>query len=228
MKVNQKGFAHLGLILIVVVVLGVTGFAGYRIVTKDKKNNSEISQSANGGAKKEETSSQNLATTATPQADPTKDWTLVAPKNTDNTFTVKVPKSLLPEGTCKTKEVLLAIIYNSDSFDYDCSGVKDALRYASIVFGASSQSVVSTFGTAQSSDKVTLADGKTTAIKSIVTGQVKAHGENYTALYVIYEATSKKTGSNYYAVYKAGVGFSNEDKFLKDYEAAVTKGWTLP
>lgn len=228
MKNNQKGFAHLGLILIAVVVLGVIGFAGYRIATKDKKNSSETSQSTSDLAKKEDTNSQKPATTATPQEDSTKDWTLVAPKNADNTFTVKVPKSLLPDGTCKTKEVLLAIIYNSDSFDYDCSGAKDAIQYASIVFGVSSQSVVSTFGTAQSTEKVTLADGKTSATKSIVSAPTKGNGGSYTAHYVIYEATPKTTGSNYYAVYKTGVGFSDEDKFLKDFEAAVTKGWTLP
>ena len=228
MKTNQKGFAHLAPVLISVVVLGVIGFAAYRIVNKDTKNNSTTSQSTGDLTKKEDTSSQKPATTAASQSDLTKDWTLVAPKNTDNTFTVKVPKSLLPDGTCKTKEVLLGIIYNSDSFDYDCSGVKDALQYASIAFGVSSQSVVPSFGTAQSTAQVMLADGKTNATKSVISAETKGNGGSYTARWVVYEATSKTTGSNYYAVYKTGVGFSDEDNLLKDFEAAVTKGWTLP
>jgi hypothetical protein len=226
MKKNESGFSHILVVLLVVVVAAI-GFVGYKVATKDTKNNSAINQSTASEAKKKEVSSQKPVATAT-QEDPTKDWTLVAPKNTDNTFTVKVPKSLLPDGACKTKEVLLAITYNSDSFDYDCSGVKDAIQYASIVFGVSSQSVVPTFGSAQSTDKVTLADGKTTAIKSVITAQAKGGGGSYTARYVVYEATSKTTGSNYYAVYTTGVGFSDEDHFLKDFEAAVTKGWTLP
>lgn len=41
MKKNQKGFAHVGLVLLVVVVLGVIGFAGYRIFNKkDSADNS--------------------------------------------------------------------------------------------------------------------------------------------------------------------------------------------
>lgn len=36
MKNNQKGFAHLGLILIAVLVLGAIGFAGYRVLNKNE------------------------------------------------------------------------------------------------------------------------------------------------------------------------------------------------
>lgn len=49
MKNNQKGFAHLGLIFIILVVLGAIGFAGYRVMDTKKtvKNNVDntVSQS---------------------------------------------------------------------------------------------------------------------------------------------------------------------------------------
>lgn len=226
MKFQQKGFAHLGLTIVVVVVLVVISFVGYRIATKDTKNSTEKSNTSKKTNRQENSSTQKQ--TIKPIEDQTKDWTLVAPKNTDNTFTVKVPKSLLPDGTCKTKEVLLAVKYNTESNDYDCSGYKDALGYASIVFGVSSSSIVTTLGNPSSTEKVILADGKTVAIKSIITASAKGGGGSYTARYVVFEAKSKRTGANYYAVYSTGVGFSDENIFLKDYEAAVTKGWTLP
>lgn len=35
---SESGLAHLGLILILIAVIGVTGFAGYRVVTSTQKD----------------------------------------------------------------------------------------------------------------------------------------------------------------------------------------------
>ena len=224
---NAAGFSAIEAVLIIVVIV-VIGFVGWYVYSSKNKNDKTQNDTAQGATQAQK-SSKKTSSPSTTVADETKDWTLVAPKNTDNTFTVKVPKSLLPNGTCSTKELLLAITYNSQSYDYDCTGAKGALGYASIVFGVSSSSVVSSFGTPSSADKVTLADGVTKADKSIVVVRATGDGDQpITRRYEIFEAKSKNTGNNYYAIYSTGVGNSDENYFLKDYEAAVTKGWTLP
>jgi hypothetical protein len=230
MKKNQYGFSAVeaSLILVIVGIIGGTGWYVWHSQSNAGKVYSSVSDySAKLSQKKASSSSSSQVATAKP-VDETKGWTLVAPKNTDNTFTVKVPSSLLPNGSCKTKEVLLAITYNSNTHDFDCSGTKDALGYASVVFGVSANSVVSTLGNSTSSSKVTLADGKATATKSIITSQAKGEGGSYTVRYELFEAKSTNTGYNYYAIYSTGVGFNDENHFLNDFEAAVTKGWTLP
>jgi hypothetical protein len=47
MKTNQKGFAHLGLIIIVVIVLGAIGFAGYRVMNKNEPVESNSNKTTN-------------------------------------------------------------------------------------------------------------------------------------------------------------------------------------
>ena len=221
-KIDKNGFTIVeGLLIILLVV--VIGFVGWFVWSRQNTKKSTNSIPSSTSIPKVTTSTPVVA-----QVDATKDWTTVTPKNTDNTFIVKVPKSLLPNGTCTTKEVLLGITFNSASYDYSCSGLKDALGYSSIVFGVSSSSTVPTLGTAQSTEKVTLADGKTVATKSVITAAAKGEGGAYTARYTVYEAKSIRTGDNYYAVYSTGVGFSDENKLLSDFTAAVTKGWTLP
>lgn len=54
MNKNQKGFAHLGLMLIVIVLLGVIGFGAYRL-TQNSKDNSAQTVGTEETAKKSET-----------------------------------------------------------------------------------------------------------------------------------------------------------------------------
>lgn len=62
MKNNQKGFAHLGLIVIVVLILGAAGFAGYRVLNKNEPttNNSSNTTSSQSGPKQEESQYSSL------------------------------------------------------------------------------------------------------------------------------------------------------------------------
>lgn len=48
---NQKGFAHLGLLLVVLVVLAAVGFAGYRVLSSKEKDSNQSSTSSNNAEK---------------------------------------------------------------------------------------------------------------------------------------------------------------------------------
>jgi hypothetical protein len=206
-----KNHIHYLMIIIGLVVISLMIFTVYSVTTRNAQNNFDTRPST--------ASQENTAN----------DSVLITPKTTSDVFSIKTPKSLLPEGSCETGEILLGVIYNSDNYDYACSGVVEALDYASIVFGVSSKSIVSVFGSAQSADNVTLADGKTIAAKSVVLAQALGHGADdyHTAKYVIYEVASP-TGKNYYAVYETGIGFSDDDRLLQDFESTVTGGWMIP
>ncbi len=225
-KMNQNGFNHV-VIIAILVVIGAVGFAGFRVF--NNKNESQVTRTDTDTIE-EAKNADTSASTTQPKATlvDTTNWTLVAPKNTGFTYGVKVPSSLLPDGTCVGKIVLLGIIFNSDSNDYDCKNVTEALGYASIVFGQTSESVLGQLGKIQSQSKVTLADGKTVATKSVTTQDKMGNGGAYVNRYVVYEAVSTTVEGVFYAVYQTSVGFSDEDKLLKDYELAISNGWYLP
>ena len=158
---------------------------------------------------------------------PVNNWRLVAPNNAENTYTINVPESLLPDGACVTKEVLLALANNNSNTDYTCKGLKEALGYASLVFGMSTQSVVPLLGKPDTTTTLTLKDKKTVATKSIVNGETSDENGPYNVRYVIYEVKSSDTHI-YYAVYASPIGSKNEDYFLKDFETVVTQTWSIP
>ncbi len=70
MNKNEKGFAHVGLILLVVLVVGVIGFAGYRI----SKNNSKKSETQTVQQPQQTVDKQVSTQTAPKEKDPYEGW----------------------------------------------------------------------------------------------------------------------------------------------------------
>lgn len=93
MKNNQKGFAHIGLIILAILVLGVVGFAGYWVMNKNKdktasdgSNTASQSQSDMEKAQPKQTSSNVSLKLANDkvQFEIPKDWTIGKSKCVDS------------------------------------------------------------------------------------------------------------------------------------------------
>lgn len=224
LNASQAG-STLAITLILIVVVAVVGFIGYRIGTSQ---NQEVSDSSLPAVNEEYTNNEDQNDANGTQLEATEDWALLTPTNSDSEYSVRAPEGLLPNGTCASGEVLLGVIYNSDSYDYDCTDLNSALGYASIVFGATNTSVAPELGAIRETADVILADGETTVKKHIITAQEPGNGGPLSARYVLYEAAPQTTNQKYYAVYRTLVGASDEDVFLEDFEAAVMSGWNVP
>lgn len=221
MKSNYDGFSLVAL-LMGVVVLGVVGAAGLYIYNSQKSSD-KVSNSTSEPANTENADAESRDSATSSEQEPLSktvsmdDWKTLSIE----TASIKYPSTLAPQGTCSDGQGLLGIIYNSDSFNYECNGASQALSYASIVFGAGSKSVIDTInGNTTGSSKVNIA-GDLTATKYVFTNTEKENDYRY----VVYEYEQDDKFS--YAIYKTGVGFSDEDEFLNDFTAVVENGWTI-
>lgn len=221
---NQVG-STLVIAIILIVVVAATGFIGYRIGTSQSQ---ETSDSSSPVANEADVADEDRGLSNGAEPVTTDDWMLFGPTNSSDEYSVRAPEGLLPNGTCASGEILLGVIYNSDSYDYDCTNLNSALGYASIVFGTSSISVAPQLGAIEETTNVMLGNGETTAKKYTITAQEPSHGGPLSVRYVLYEADPQTTNQKYYAVYRTLVETSDEDVFLKDFEAAVMNGWTVP
>lgn len=208
-RLNTKGFSVVEL-LVIVIVIAVIGGVGY--VVYSRQNKQAVSQSGSGG-------NQNTTQQTTLPADYT-------------SFSVEGTGKLTDKGKCKSGEVLFARIYNSSTddmseYEYECSGPLDAIQYTSVVLGKRDSSVVSVFSkSAQTGTEVTLASG-VKVTKYTFVGDRKGHGTSQMlpTRYTIYEATD---GTDFfYALYWTGVGFSDENDYLDDFNNLALKNWQV-
>lgn len=220
---NTRGFTLIEGLLILVIV-GLVGGTGWYVWHAKENTNKNLNMAAQteikAGSKK--VTSQSPADTSS--------LTVVQPK--DKNYTLKVQKSLLPSGTCTkdTSSLLLAITYNSPSYDYDCGTPQNALSvnstasYSSIAFGSGSSSIVTNFGTLQKKEAAKLISGQA-ATKYTTTN--KNSKTNLMNEYVIYE-TNPIDGKIFYGVYGTIVGATDQNHFLEDFNSLATQSWSVP
>ncbi len=216
-RLNSKGFALIEGVLIFVVVALIAGVGYY--VYNASQNNPENAKS-DGQRAVEEGSSESDAEA--------EDEIKATENTTYKSFSVSTTKTLKDKGSCKTGEVLFAPIYNSDSFDYDCSGLKEALDYAVIVYGKSSKSVLDLFNARDLvTTDVTVAN-EVKAKKHVFLDERKGHGtlEYHDERFALYQVSSKD-GQFFYGIYRTGIGYSDEDEFTKAFNEQVLDNWEL-
>jgi len=227
---KQAGFSAVE-ILIALVVVGATvalGYFAYSRITKSSQQADLSNQTNNQASDQKEQVEQNNGTDVE-LVDETAGWVRYSPQNTDNTYSIKVPKELEPASYCNgSKDIVFGLTYSSYQKEISCASPEQALGYGSVVFGVSSQNAHEQFLPSDSSETKKLANGQEVT-RHVSTKTKKGNGGDYSVRYVLYTAKSNNgVPGTFYAVYETGVGFSDEDVHLKNFDYAVTKGWEIP